>query len=79
MATAYLSFLLNRLPDHVSLEEGALCEPIAVGVKTTRRAELQVGQTIFITGAGPIGLINMLVAKYKGASKVIMTGKYRAL
>jgi len=62
-----------KLPDHVGLEEGALCEPIAVGVHTCRRAELQVGHTVFITGAGPIGLINMLVAKYKGASKVIMT------
>jgi L-iditol 2-dehydrogenase len=55
------------------LDEGALCEPLAVGVKTTRRAELKLGQTVFITGAGPIGLINMLVAKYMGASKVVMS------
>jgi len=62
-----------KIPDHVSLEEAALCEPICVGVKATRRAELKLGQTVFITGAGPIGLVNFLVSKYLGASKVIMT------
>ena len=55
----------------MTLEEGALCEPLAVGVKACRRAGLSLGQTVLITGAGPIGLINALVAKYLGASKIV--------
>lgn len=62
-----------KLPDHVSLDEGALCEPLAVGIKVSRRADLGMGQVVLITGAGPIGLINLLVAKYMGVSKVLMT------
>jgi len=62
-----------KIPDHVTLEEAALCEPLAVGIHVSRRAELSMGQTVFITGAGPIGLINMLVAKYMGVSQVIMS------
>ena len=64
-----------RLPDHVTLEEGALLEPLSVGVQACRRAGVTLGSTLLICGAGPIGLVNLLVAKSMGASKVIITGK----
>jgi len=61
-----------KLPEHVSLEEGALLEPLSVGVHACRRAGVTIGTTALITGAGPIGLVSMLVAKAMGASKVVV-------
>jgi len=62
-----------KLPDHVSLEEGALLEPLSVGVQACKRGGVTLGSKVLITGAGPIGLVNLLAAKAMGASKVIMT------
>ncbi len=44
-----------RLPDHVSHEEGAMCEPLSVGVHACRRAAVGPGKRVAILGAGPIG------------------------
>lgn len=62
-----------KLPDHVSFDEGALLEPLSVGVHACQRAGVKVGSTVLVCGAGPIGLVCMLVANACGASKVIMT------
>jgi len=62
-----------KLPDHVNYEEGAFCEPLSVGVHACRRAGVSIGTKVFITGAGPIGLVSMLAAKAMGADVVIMT------
>jgi len=62
-----------KLPDHVSLEEGALLEPLSVGVHATNRAGVGLGSTVLICGAGPIGLVNVLTCKAKGASTVCVT------
>jgi len=62
-----------KLPDHVTLEEGALLEPLSVGVQACRRAGVTLGSTVLICGAGPIGLVNLFVAKSMGAAKVIIT------
>lgn len=63
-----------RLPDHVSLEEGALLEPLSVGVHAAKRAHLKFGDIVLILGAGPIGLVTLLAAKAIGASKIAITG-----
>ena len=62
-----------KLPDNVSLEEGALMEPLAVGVHACRRAGVCIGKKVLICGAGPIGLVNLLTAKAMGASEVVIT------
>lgn len=62
-----------KLPDHVTMEEGALLEPLSVGVHACRRAEIALGDTVLILGAGPIGLVTLITAKEMGASKVIIT------
>ena len=73
-----------KLPDNVSLEEGALMEPLAVGVHACRwqllclqlhklfirRAGVSLGKRVLICGAGPIGLVNLLTARAMGASEV---------
>jgi len=62
-----------KLPDHVSLEEGALLEPLSVAVHACRRAGVAIGKTVLICGAGPIGLVCLLTAKAMGASSVLIT------
>ncbi|CAH1407006.1 unnamed protein product [Nezara viridula] len=60
-----------KLPDHVSLDEGALLEPLSVGVHACSRAGVTLGSTVLVLGAGPIGLVTTLVAKYMGAKSLI--------
>ncbi|XP_066557361.1 sorbitol dehydrogenase [Amia ocellicauda] len=62
-----------KLPDNVTFEEGALIEPLSVGIHACRRAGVTLGSTMFICGAGPIGLVCLLVAKAMGASQVVMS------
>ncbi|XP_064093026.1 sorbitol dehydrogenase-like [Macrobrachium nipponense] len=62
-----------RLPDHVSDEEGALLEPLAVAVYSCRRAEVSLGSPVLILGAGPIGLVSLLAAKALGAGPICIT------
>ena len=63
-----------RLPDHVSLDEGALLEPLSVGVHACIRGGVTVGDKILVCGAGPIGLVCMMTAKAMGAADIIVTG-----
>ncbi|XP_045467275.1 sorbitol dehydrogenase-like [Harmonia axyridis] len=63
----------HKIPDHMSFEEGALMEPLSVGVHACRRANVCVGSTVLVLGAGPIGLVTLLAAKAFGASKVLIT------
>ena len=62
-----------KLPDNVSMEEGALLEPLSVGIHACRRASVTLGNTVLICGAGPIGLVCMLTAKAMGASQICIT------
>ena len=61
------------LPDNVSFEQGALIEPIAVGVHAVRKAGVGLGDGVAILGAGPIGLGLLLAARAAGASPVFVT------
>ena len=61
------------LPDSVSSVEGALIEPLAIGVNAALTGGVKLGDTVVILGAGCIGLVSMLAAKAYGAAKVIVT------
>lgn len=61
----------TRLPDHMSLQEGALIEPTAVAVHIARLAKISPGQSVVIMGAGPVGLLCAAVARAFGASTVV--------
>ncbi|XP_019200519.1 PREDICTED: L-idonate 5-dehydrogenase-like [Ipomoea nil] len=64
--------LCFKLPDNVSLEEGAMCEPLSVGVHACRRAGIGPETRILILGAGPIGLVTMLAARAFGAPTILI-------
>ena len=70
--------LMDRLPDHVTFDEGALLEPLSVGVHACQRAGVKLGSKVLVCGAGPIGLVCLLTAKACGASEVIVTGESAA-
>jgi D-xylulose reductase len=60
-----------KLPEGMSLEEGALIEPTAVAVHITRQAAIKPGDSVVVFGAGPVGLLCCAVAKAYGASKIV--------
>jgi L-iditol 2-dehydrogenase len=61
-----------KLPDNVSNVEGALVEPLAVGLHATDMGGVKLGDTVLIYGSGCIGLVSLLASKAKGASKIIV-------
>jgi L-iditol 2-dehydrogenase len=61
---------LFRMPDSMSYEEGALCEPLSVGIWACKRAGLEPGDRVLVTGAGPVGLLAAQVARAFGAASV---------
>ena len=62
-----------RLPDHVSLEEGALVEPLAIGVHSAKKARIVPGDTALVLGAGTIGIVIALAAVASGCSTVYIS------
>jgi (R,R)-butanediol dehydrogenase/meso-butanediol dehydrogenase/diacetyl reductase len=63
----------HRLPDSVSFREGAMVEPLAVGLHAVDMAKLARGATVLVVGAGPVGLSVMLWANFLGARHVIVS------
>jgi len=64
-----------KLPQSVSFREGAMVEPLAVGLHAVDMARMPRGATVLIIGAGPVGLATMLWAKFLGARHVIVSEK----
>ncbi len=62
------------LPDNLSFDKAAFCEPLANVVHGVERTEIKPGQTVGIIGIGPIGLMFARLAKLKGAN-VIVAGR----
>lgn len=69
---AVKTFNLVPLPDTVSFDEAALCEPCAVALHALRRAGVGQGDRVVILGAGPIGLLAAQAATMYGAASVAL-------
>jgi len=61
-----------KIPDGVASEDIALMEPLACVLHGIERTRINVGDTVVINGAGPIGLMYVFLAKLKGG-RVIST------
>lgn len=61
---------LAVMDDSVSYEEGAMCEPISVARHATKKLGITEGDTLLISGAGPIGIVAAQWATSFGAEKV---------
>jgi (R,R)-butanediol dehydrogenase/meso-butanediol dehydrogenase/diacetyl reductase len=61
------------LPEGVSYDEGALVEPLAVGLHAVDRADIPLGGRVLVIGAGPIGLAVTTFARLRGAGAVVVS------
>lgn len=59
----------------ISIEQGVLCEPLAIGVYTVEQARLWPSADVAILGAGPIGLSCMVAAQAEGVRACYLTEK----
>lgn len=67
---AYDASMCFRLPDNVSLMEGALIEPLAVGFHAANQGGAHIGQKAVVFGSGCIGLMCLLALKAEGVTEV---------
>jgi (R,R)-butanediol dehydrogenase/meso-butanediol dehydrogenase/diacetyl reductase len=78
---AYSQYVLTggnetlRLPPGVTFREGALVEPLAVGLHAVNQARLTPGDRVMVIGAGPIGLAVTAWARFFGARAVVVNEK----
>jgi L-iditol 2-dehydrogenase len=61
-----------KLPDEMSLDVGALLEPLGVALHAFRRSNMPKDATAVVFGAGAVGLLCAAVAKLRGARKIII-------
>jgi L-iditol 2-dehydrogenase len=63
----------HPVPDSLSDDAAALIEPFSVGLWACRKAGVQPGESVLVTGAGPIGLLAMQAARCAGAGELTIT------
>jgi len=61
---------LIPIPEHISFEEASFVEPTNCCLKAVKKAQIAPGQTVLITGAGPIGLMFVMLVKFFGAKAI---------
>ena len=72
----YIAFpakLAFKLPDNISTKEGALVEPLAVGLEAATVGGVTLGSSVLVLGAGCIGLVSLLASRALGASEVVVS------
>lgn len=57
----------------MSFEDGALLEPLSVALAGVQRANITLGDSVLICGAGPIGLVTLACARAAGAEPCVIT------
>ncbi len=62
-----------KLPENVSLEEGAMVEPFATGMQASTKAQIKPGDIALVTGAGTIGIMTAQAALAGGCAKVFLS------
>ncbi|HEY9828298.1 MAG TPA: zinc-dependent dehydrogenase [Stenomitos sp.] len=61
---------LMEIPDPITFEQASFVEPTNCCLKAVKKAQIQPGQTVLITGAGPIGLMFIMLVNYLGARAI---------
>lgn len=59
-----------KLPENVNTLEGAMIEPLAVGIHGTELSDARVGETAIVLGSGCIGLCTVMALKARGVSEI---------
>ena len=63
----------HPVPDSMSDDAAALCEPLSVGIAAIRKAELDGRSRVLIAGAGPIGIVVTQLARAYGATEIVVS------
>jgi L-iditol 2-dehydrogenase len=63
----------HPVPDSISDDAAALCEPLSVGIAAIRKAELDGRSRVLIAGAGPIGIVVTQLARAYGATEIVVS------
>lgn len=66
-------YMVHKMPDTMTFEQGAIVEPAAVAAYAIQQSGLKMGDTILVSGAGPIGLLVVQVALAVGASQIFVS------
>ena len=64
---------IYKIPDDVSLLDASQTEPLTIGMNAAETAKVHLGSRVFVSGAGPIGLYAVMMAKQAGASKIVVS------
>jgi len=65
--------LLHKLPEGVSTEEAAICEPAAVSYHAVvQRGEVKHSDNVYVFGPGPIGILVAQIARIIGAKVTVL-------
>lgn len=70
-AKALLSGNVYHIPENVDFETIALAEPLACCINGQRNSQIKLGDIVVVIGAGPIGLMHLLLAKHSGARVIV--------
>ncbi|XP_023939382.2 sorbitol dehydrogenase [Bicyclus anynana] len=70
---SHVADFTHKIPDNLSMEEGAAVQPLAIALHACRRARVRVGSALLVLGAGPIGVLCAMTARAMGATAVLMT------
>src|SRR5699024_4376138 len=62
---------VHKVNADIDFDEAVMAEPYTIGAQATWRGNVQGGQTVFIQGAGPIGITVLKLAKLRGATAII--------
>lgn len=62
--------MVHKMPDGLSMEQGALVEPAAVALHAVRLSKIRAGDTAAVFGAGPIGLLVVEALRVAGAAQI---------
>lgn len=63
----------HPVPDSVSDDAAALCEPLSVGIAAIRKAGVDARSRVLIAGAGPIGIVVTQLVRAYGATGIVVS------
>lgn len=64
---------MHRMPDDIRRNAGVLVEPLACAIHAVERAAVELGDTVVLAGAGPIGLLMLSVLKLKHPARIVVS------
>ncbi|MCK8827151.1 alcohol dehydrogenase catalytic domain-containing protein [Natroniella acetigena] len=67
--------VVNLIPDNLSFSEAVFAEPLACCINGMELAQIKQGDDVLIIGAGPIGYLQVMLAKNYGANQIILADK----